>query len=91
MRLDKFLKNAGIVKRRGLAKRACDEGLVQIDGRPAKPSATVTVGDRVRAQIGLRITDHEVLGLPEHPVKRTEREKYAKLLASERVDLLEDL
>lgn len=91
MRLDKFLKYSGIVRRRGLAKRICDEGLVQIEGRAAKPSTRVSVGDRVRVQMGLRITDHEILALPQRPVAKAERPQYARLLSSERLDPLDGL
>jgi len=91
MRLDKFLKYSGIVKRRGLAKRICDEGLVQIGGRTAKPSTKVSVGDRIRAQVGLRISEHEILALPQRPVPKHQRNEYAKLLGSERLDPLREL
>ncbi len=91
MRLDKFLKNSGLVKRRGLAKRICDEGLVQVGGRRAKPATKVSVGDRLRVQIGLQITDHEILALPEHPVARADRAQVTRTLSSERLDPLEDL
>jgi ribosomal 50S subunit-recycling heat shock protein len=91
MRLDKFLKYSGIVRRRGLAKRICDEGLVQVDGRAAKPSTRVSVGDRLRVQMGLKITDHEILALPQRPIARPERPQYVRLLSSERLDPLEDL
>ncbi len=91
MRLDKFLKYSGIVKRRGVAKRICEEGLVEVEGRTAKPSTKVSVGDRLRVQVGLHISDHEVLAVPERQVPKADRSKYTKLLGSERIDPLEDL
>ena len=36
MRLDVFLKRAGLIKQRSLAKEICDNGLVKMDGRIAK-------------------------------------------------------
>ena len=45
MRLDKFLKNAGIIKRRSLAQEVIKGGRVLINGRPAKPSTDVKDGD----------------------------------------------
>ncbi len=91
MRLDKFLKNVGIVKRRTLAKRLSDEGNVQVDGRTAKPSTDVSPGDRIRLQIGMQIAEYEVLEVSERPVPRSERGSYARLLRSERVRPLNDM
>ncbi len=91
MRLDKFLKNVGIVKRRTLAKRLSDEGNVQVDGRTAKPSTDVSPGDRIRLQIGMQIAEYEVLEVSERPVPGSERGSYARLLRSERVRPLNDM
>ncbi|MDR2771580.1 MAG: RNA-binding S4 domain-containing protein, partial [Clostridiales Family XIII bacterium] len=41
MRIDKFLKNARIIKRRAIAKEACDSERVCVNGRSAKPGAEV--------------------------------------------------
>ncbi len=91
MRLDKFLKNAGIIKRRTLAKRLSDEGNIQVDGRTAKPSTVVSPGHRIRVQIGMQIAEYEVVALAERPVPRSEREDYARLIHSERVRPLSDM
>ena len=47
MRIDKFLKVARILKRRTVAREACDGGKVIINGREAKPSKEIKVGDLV--------------------------------------------
>ena len=44
MRLDQFLANAGCIPRRTQAKQACDEGLVEVDGKVARPATSVQVG-----------------------------------------------
>lgn len=91
MRLDCFLKNTGIVKRRTLAKRLSDEGNITVDGRTAKPSTTIVPGARIRVQIGMQIAEYEVLAPAERPVPRDERENYARLVHSERTRPLSDL
>jgi ribosomal 50S subunit-recycling heat shock protein len=45
MRLDLFLKESRLIKRRTKAKNYCEEGNVLIDDVPAKASKTVKVGD----------------------------------------------
>ena len=37
MRIDKFLKNSRLIKRRTVAKDACDNGRITLNGKIAKP------------------------------------------------------
>jgi ribosomal 50S subunit-recycling heat shock protein len=52
MRLDKFLKVSRIIKRRTVAKDVSEGGRVWVNGREAKPSTTVKVGDELTIQFG---------------------------------------
>lgn len=52
MRLDKFLKVARIIKRRTIAKEIADQDRVQINGRPAKSSSKVAIGDEIELVFG---------------------------------------
>jgi len=52
MRLDKFLKVSRLIKRRTVAKDASDQGRVWLNGREAKPSSTVKVGDELTIRFG---------------------------------------
>ena len=45
MRLDKYLKVSRIIKRRTVAKEACDGGRVSINGKVCKAGAEVKEGD----------------------------------------------
>ena len=45
MRLDKYLKVSRIIKRRTVAKEACEGGRVSINEKIAKPSTDVKEGD----------------------------------------------
>ena len=47
MRIDKFLKVSRILKRRTVAQEACDGEKVIINGKTAKPSTAVKIGDIV--------------------------------------------
>ena len=46
MRLDKYLKVSRLIKRRTVANEACDNTRVTVNGKPAKASYDVKVGDR---------------------------------------------
>ncbi|MCR4397570.1 MAG: RNA-binding S4 domain-containing protein [Firmicutes bacterium] len=52
MRVDKFLKVSRLVKRRTVAREACEEGRVAVNGRKAKPGSEVSVGDIVAIEFG---------------------------------------
>ena len=45
MRLDKYLKLSRIIKRRTVANEACDNSYVSVNGRPAKASYSLKIGD----------------------------------------------
>jgi len=65
MRLDKYLKVSRIIKRRTVANEACDAGRVTIDGKPAKASADVKVGDIIEIRFGDKTIKFEVLTVKE--------------------------
>jgi ribosomal 50S subunit-recycling heat shock protein len=69
MRLDKFLKNSRVIKRRTVANEACDAGRVTVNGKTAKASYEVKIGDLVEIRFGANTTKFEVLLLNDNPRK----------------------
>ncbi|MDR1260428.1 MAG: RNA-binding S4 domain-containing protein [Oscillospiraceae bacterium] len=69
MRLDKYLKLSRIVKRRSIANELCSAGKVSVNGKNAKASHEVKVGDI----LGLKITGTEkqfrIIKISEHVPK----------------------
>lgn len=55
MRLDKFLKVSRLIKRRTVAKDVSDQGRILLNGREAKASSTVKIGDELTVQFGQKI------------------------------------
>ncbi len=86
MRLDQFLANAGCIPRRTQAKQACAGGLVEVDGKVAKPAASVQIGQQITIRTGMRIRKYRIWQLPQYPVRRNKREEYAELLSSQQID-----
>lgn len=76
MRLDKFLKVSRVIKRRTVANEACENGRVSINGRVAKPSAKVKVGDEVEIAFGSGSTKIRILAVTDHATKETARDMY---------------
>jgi ribosomal 50S subunit-recycling heat shock protein len=69
MRLDKYLKVSRIIKRRTVANDACDTEHVSVNGRPAKASYDVKVGDIIEVTFGQRTLKVRVLDIKEYTAK----------------------
>ncbi|MBQ7319261.1 MAG: RNA-binding S4 domain-containing protein [Clostridia bacterium] len=76
MRLDKFLKVSRIIKRRTVANDACDNAHVTANGRPAKASYDVKIGDILEITFGERTLKIRVLNVQEHVAKAAAAELY---------------
>lgn len=79
MRIDKYLKISRIIKRRTVAQEACDSERVMINGKVAKSSTDVKVGDVIEIRFGTNTARYEVLEIKEH-VKKEETENMYRLL-----------
>lgn len=65
MRIDKFLKNSRLIKRRTVAKDACDQGRVSINGKVVKAGSEVEVGDEIHIAFGNSSITVKALALTE--------------------------
>ena len=65
MRLDKYLKNSRIIKRRTVAKDACEQGRVEVNGKVAKPGLELKTGDVIQVTFGSNVLKVRVLAMPE--------------------------
>ena len=65
MRLDKYLKVSRIIKRRTVANEACDAGRVAVNGKAARASYDVKVGDVIEIAFGTRNFKAEVVAVQE--------------------------
>lgn len=71
MRLDKYLKVSRIIKRRTVANEACDAKHVSVNGKPARASYYVKVGDVIELTFGSSTSRFEVLSVTEHATKES--------------------
>lgn len=65
MRLDKFLKVSRLIKRRTVANEACDAGRVSVNGKKARASLDVKVGDIIEISFGTRLVKVKVTQVSE--------------------------
>ena len=69
MRLDKFLKVSRIIKRRTVANDACDTEHVSVNGRAAKASYDVKVGDVIEVMFGRKTLKIRVIDVRDFTAK----------------------
>lgn len=69
MRLDKYLKISRIIKRRTVANEVCDAKHVTVNGKVARASYDVKVGDVIEIRFGEKTTKYEVLSISEYATK----------------------
>lgn len=69
MRIDKFLKISRVLKKRSVAKKLADFDKVTINGKLAKPSTLVKVGDVVNVTFGEKQLTFIIRMILTHPKK----------------------
>lgn len=65
MRLDKYLKVSRLIKRRTVANDACDATRVLVNGKTAKASYHVKLGDLITVTFGNKSVTVRVLNIVE--------------------------
>lgn len=83
MRLDKYLKVSRIIKRRTVAKEACETGRVSINGKVAKASSDIKENDIIEIQFANRSLKAKVINIAEHVRKEDAKDMYVILEGEE--------
>ncbi len=83
MRLDKYLKVSRIIKRRTVAKEACESGRVSINGKVAKPSNDIKEGDIIEITFANRKLKAKIINISEHVKKDDAKDMYIILEGEE--------
>lgn len=79
MRLDKFLKVSRLIKRRTVANDACDGGRVKVNGKEARASYPVKIGDIIEIGFGGKAVTVEVTDVKE-TVKKDDSDTLYKII-----------
>ena len=80
MRLDLFLTKSRLIKRRSLAKTACDKGIVWLDGHRAKASKEISQGQKITIDFASRLLEVEILKLPRGNLPKKEAPEVYRVL-----------
>ena len=81
MRLDKYLKVSRLIKRRTVANEACDNERVTVNGRVARASYDVKVGDVITIRFGQKALSVEVLSVADNVGKADAAAMYREVSA----------
>ncbi|UCB51911.1 MAG: RNA-binding S4 domain-containing protein [Candidatus Zixiibacteriota bacterium] len=84
MRLDAFLSDTRLIKRRTQAKKACERSLVLLDGRAAKPGKEVKEGQNITINFAHRILEVQILEIPKRSVRKDQASNFYKVIREER-------
>ena len=85
MRLDKFLKVSRIIKRRTLSKEISESSRVKVNGKVAKPSTKLKVGDEIEIEFARSRLTVKVKELREHVLKEDSTMLY-EIINEERIE-----
>ena len=80
MRLDKYLKVSRLIKRRSVANDACDADRILVNGRQAKASYQVKVGDVLEIAFGQRTLKVEVTQVADNVSKSDAPAMYKEIV-----------
>ena len=83
MRLDKYLKVSRIIKRRTVAKEACENGRVTINGKVAKASTDVKENDIIEIQFASKSLKAKIVNIAQHVRKEDAKDMYVILEGEE--------
>jgi ribosomal 50S subunit-recycling heat shock protein len=76
MRLDKYLKVSRIIKRRTVAKEACESGRVSINDKVAKPSTDIKEEDVIEIRYAEKVLKAKIINISEHVHKEDAKQMY---------------
>ncbi len=79
MRLDQILPLLGVIKRRTIAKKLADSGLISINDTSAKAGKSVSVGDIIHIG-GVNPQTIKVLQLPGKSLSKEQRVDYFEVM-----------
>jgi len=83
MRLDSFLSDVRLIKRRTQAKKACEAGLVLLDGRAAKPGKEIKTGQIITINFARRLLEVQILEIPLRSVRKEEAQSLYRVVREE--------
>jgi ribosomal 50S subunit-recycling heat shock protein len=87
LRVDKYLKVSRIIKRRTVAKSACESGRVRINDKVAKAGTEIKEGDVIEIRYASKCLKAKITSISEHCRKDDAKAMYEILVGVEDTDI----
>jgi len=87
MRIDQLMNKLCLVKARTIAKKACDKGLVKINGIPAKASSKLAQGDILEYQIYGYKNRLKIIEIPKGNVSKANSVEFYEILERGKIEM----
>jgi ribosomal 50S subunit-recycling heat shock protein len=84
MRLDSFLSDTRLIKRRTQAKKACENKIVLLDGMVAKPGKEAKAGQIITINFTNRTLEVEIIEIPAKSVRKEEAKNFYRVIREEK-------
>lgn len=89
MRLDLFLKNTHLLKKRSLAQKGIEVGRIKVNEKEVKPAYKIKIGDLIEICYESSIIKFKVIQIPEKMIKKEDQTKFIELISKERRNVFE--
>lgn len=86
MRVDNFLKQSRLVKRRTIAKELCEDGAVKVNGKTVRASKEIAAGDRLAVRLWNRMLEIEVERIPERAPSAADARLLYRIVSDQTVE-----
>lgn len=86
MRVDVFLKQTRLVKRRSLAKELCEEGAVSINGHVVRAGREINPGDELTLSLRNRKLEVEVVDVPTRPPSIAHASDFYRIIRDQHIE-----
>ena len=86
MRVDQLLKKLLLIKSRSIAKKACDYGLVKINGKVCKASSNVNENDTIEFELYSIKTLVKITKIPKGNVSKKNATDYYEIIYRKKID-----
>ena len=90
VRVDVFLKESHLVKRRSIAKELCNEGAIRVNGRLARAGQQLVVHDFLTLSLWSRRLELEVMEIPGRSLRAVLAQDLYRIVSESRIGSFDD-
>lgn len=86
MRIDQLMNKLCLVKSRSIAKKACDQDLILVNGKAVKASTEINEGDIIQYSLYGFLTTIKLQKIPTGNVSKKDAAQYYELISRDQIE-----